>query len=246
MKFTATHLEHLNWALLAQASRVVPMRDIYKGDIGSRVIGMRHDVDDNEGSFDTALRMAQWECDHGYSSTYYLLHDSHYWTTDNLVGALEFEELGHEVGIHVNALAEAFRQRRTPDRILAEALDDLRSVGLRIDGCVAHGDPLCRNEQGKVTFVNDEMFVESPRPELGACDRVLKRENLLLQLEPYPRADFGLAYDANWLPRGNYLSDSGGKWSQPLEQVVDTFGQGQLHMLVHPDHWAGAFAKAAA
>jgi hypothetical protein len=124
--FTARDLEMLDARLFSRADRVVPMRDIWKGDVGRQVLGLRHDVDDNPGSFETALAMAEWEMEHGYSSTYFLLHGSHYWDADHLVRALAFEEMGHEVGIHVNALAEALRQRRSPEWILLEALGDLR------------------------------------------------------------------------------------------------------------------------
>jgi hypothetical protein len=43
------------------------------------------------------------------------------------------------------------------------------------------------------------------------------------------------------LSRGTYLSDSGGRWSQPFEQIAAE-RVGQLHMLVHPDWWGEAFA----
>ena len=239
--FQASDLEELDARLYSQADRVVPMRDIWKGDTGRRVIGLRHDVDDNPGSFETALAMAKWEMEHGYSSTYYLLHGSHYWNADNLWRAVEFEELGHEVGIHVNAIAEALRVRRSPEWILIEALGDLRSVGVRVEGCVAHGDPLCRHRNGKVRFVNDEMFTESPRPEFGKPSRCVINEKIAVLIEPRSRSDFHLGYDANWLPRSNYLSDSGGKWSQPFDLVCKTFGAGQLHVLIHPDWWSNAF-----
>lgn len=243
--FDRRDLEQLDQLLYSRADRVVPMRDIWKGDVGRNVIGLRHDVDAaserTEDAFETALAMAQWEFDHGYSSTYYLLHDSHYWNAENLVRALAFEELGHEVGVHVNALAEGLRRRRSPEWILLQALGDLRSVGLRVDGCVAHGDPLCRGEDGTVRFVNDEMFVESPRPALGPSDRIISTSKCQLRIDPQPRANYHLAYDANWLSRGNYLSDSGGEWSQPFDDVVDAFGNGQLHVLIHPDWWVNAF-----
>ncbi len=233
-------------ALLEQADRVVPMRDIFKGDIGRRVIGMRHDVDDNAGSLDTALRMAEWEFLHGYSSTYYLLHDAWYWKADTveamLVAAERLEEYGHEVGIHVNAVAEGLRRQRDPRHILRDALAELRSA-VRVEGCVAHGDPWCRNADGEVIFVNDEMFTESARREFGAPNRIIQRSGMLLALSPCSRAEFGLLYDANWLPRGNYLSDSGGAWSQNLAGVHQAFGEGQLHVLQHPDWWADAFAQ---
>jgi hypothetical protein len=239
--FLASDLEELHARLYTLADRVVPMRDIYKGDIGRKVIGLRHDVDDNKGSFDTALHMAQWECDHGYSSTYFLLHDSHYWNDDMLCRAPLFEELGHEVGLHVNGIAEGFRQCENPHVIVTKALMELRSSGVRVVGCVAHGDSLCTN--GGDLFVNDEMFTESPRPSCGTPDRTIVRANVAIVLQPVSRAMYGLEYDATWLPRGQYLSDSGGKWSTPFDEVVAAFGSSQLHVLVHPDWWARAFAE---
>ena len=244
--FLAPDLEELHARLYSQADRVVPMRDIWKGDTGSGVLGVRHDVDDNPGSFDTALRMAEWEMEHGYSSTYFLLHGASYWTADNLVRALAFEEMGHEVGVHVNAIAEALRSRRSPEWILLEALGDLRSVGLRIEGCVAHGDELCRDQDGFVTFVNDEMFKECRRPSMGAAVRDVERAGTVVRIEPQPLSDFHLGYDANWIGRGQYLSDSGGRWSRRFDDVVCSFGAGQLHVLVHPDWWSLAFVAVAA
>lgn len=238
--FLAADLDELDERLLSQAERVVPMRDVFMGDSAAGVIGLRHDVDDNPGSFDTALRMAEWEFEHGYSSTYFLLHDSYYWGEEMLVRAPTFEELGHEVGIHVNAIAEALRQVREPGVILAEALTELRSTGVRVDGSVAHGDALCH----KAGFVNDEMFSECVRPAYGAPGRPVEHNGVVYPLEPVPRSVYGLAYDANWLPRELYLSDSSGRWSQPFDDVVAGFGEGQLHVLVHPDWWSMAFAPA--
>jgi hypothetical protein len=235
--FCADDLEELDVRLLSRAKRVVPMRDISKGDTDPRVIGLRHDVDDNVGSFETALRLAEWEFERGYSSTYFLLHGSHYWNEEMLREAPRFEELGHEVGIHVNALAEALRLGRDPHMLLAEALSELRSSGVRVVGCVAHGDPLC-HEAG---FVNDELFSESPRPSLGPPDRTLAYGSSSLRIQPLPRHIYDLEYDANWLPRGDYLSDSGGRWSQSFSAVVQRFGESQLHILQHPDWWREAF-----
>jgi hypothetical protein len=237
--FQRHDLEELDERLLSRARRVVPMYDIARGDIGRETIGLRHDVDDNPGSLTTALRMAEWECERGYSSTYFLLHGSYYW--DEVIRAAPaLEELGHEVGIHVNALAAALRLRTDPHAILAEALGELRSTGVRVVGCVAHGDNLCHS----IGFVNDELFLESPRPDWGAPDRELRHAGIRLPIRPRSRRVYGLLYDANWLPRGNYLSDSSGRWSQPFASVVERFGVGgQLHVLVHPDWWTEAFAR---
>ena len=119
--FQRDDLEQLHTELFSRADRVVPMRDIYKGDRSERVIGLRHDVDDNIGSFWAALQMAQWEFEHGYSSTYFLLHGSHYWGEEMFEQVPQFEELGHEVGLHVNALAEALRIRQDPHAKIGRA-----------------------------------------------------------------------------------------------------------------------------
>lgn len=238
MRFDRRDLEQLDELLYSRAARVVPMRDIWKGDIGHRVIGLRHDVDDNHGSFETALRMAEWEMQHGYSSTYYLLHGASYW--NRIHEAVVFEELGHEVGLHVNGIAEGLRQKRDPAQIVREALGELREF-VRVEGCVAHGDELCRGEDGLLRFVNDEMFLESPRPLCGDPCRIITVGDVALPLSPVSRVEMGLLYDATWLPRGLYLSDSGGRWSRPPSRIAEQFGEAQLHMLVHPDWWAGAF-----
>ncbi len=243
--FRASDLEELHARLYQQADRVVPMRDVWKGDTGHGTLALRHDVDDNPGAFDTALRMAEWEFDHGYSSTYFLLHTAPYWNEDMFCRASMFEELGHEVGIHVNAIAEALRSHRQPAHILRDAVDELRSSGVRVDGCVAHGEQACYDQRGNVRFVNDEMFAESPRPSLGKPDRRIVGPDWSVDLLPVPRAEFGLAYDANWLRRDQYLSDSGGRWSRPFDEVVASFGAGQLHVLVHPDWWGSAFVAVA-
>lgn len=239
--FTPADLEELHTELFSRADRVVPMRDVFMGDTDAKVIGLRHDVDDNPGSFQTALKMAEWEFEHGYSSTYFLLHGSYYWD-EALVEAKRFEELGHEVGIHVNGIAEALRRREDPHRILARAVHELRNAGVRVVGCVAHGDPLC----GKAHFVNDEMFLESPRPRVGAPDRMIEHEGVVCPLQPVSRSVYGLEYDANWLSRGDYISDSGGHWNpreDSFDRAVDHFSEaGQLHMLIHPDWWSEAFA----
>jgi hypothetical protein len=238
--FTASDLEEIDARLYSVADRVVPMLDIANGDIGRNVIGLRHDVDDNAGSFDTALRMAEWEAERGYRSTWFLLHDSHYWP-QALEQAARFKELGHEVGLHVNAIAEALRQRRDPAGVVAEALDDLRSV-VTVKGVVAHGDGLCYRPDGTLRFVNDELFRESPRPSVGEPGRVVAGDDgWWFQLKPVSRANLGIRYDANWLPRSDYLSDSGGQWSQPFDTVASRFGHGQLHVLIHPDWWSDAF-----
>jgi hypothetical protein len=238
--FRPDDLEALDERLLARADRVVPLWDVHSGDRGAGVIGLRHDVDDNPLSFETALAFAEWEFARGYSSTYFLLHSAHYWP-EALEDVPRFVELGHEVGIHVNALAVALVEDADPHAILFRALEELRATGVPVRGCVAHGDALCHAAR----FVNDEIFVESRRPAYGAGDRFLRHADHVIAIEPVSRSLYGLEYDANWLPRDDYLSDSGGEWRTPFDGVVERFAVGDVHLqaLIHPDWWPDAFER---
>jgi hypothetical protein len=222
--------------LLTKATAVVAMRDVHRGATDSRIIGLRHDVDDNAGSLDTAVALAHWQAERGYHATYYLLHGSHYWDTAPETAAI-LDGLGHEVGLHVNAIAESIRTGDNQHVIVAQALSDLRAAA-PIVGCVAHGDQLCHTHR----FVNDEIFTDCPRPGYGSPTRNVGG----VKIDPRPLSDFNLLYEANRLSRGDYLSDSGCRWSQPFEEVAEAFpARGQLHILQHPDWWAEAFAPVA-
>jgi hypothetical protein len=156
---------------------------------------------------------------------------------------------GHEVGIHTNALAESLRTGIDPDVILEQALRDLRALGVQVRGVVGHGDPLCNRDRGdgEGTFVNDEQFVECARPNQGAPDRVISRGSKVLRLTARPLAAFGLEYEAVRAGANPVrVSDSGGQWSTPFEQVLAELWQRQLHVLWHPDWWGDAFPAAVA
>jgi hypothetical protein len=222
-----------------RAVAVVPMEDIYDhhtwnvvGPPGKPlVLGLRHDCDN---VIAPAVHMARWEADHGYRSTYYVLHSAPYWQDKpTLQAALEvIASCGHEIGIHNDAITVALQTGRDAGEVLNEATEELRSYGHRIRSTVAHGHALC----GVKRYVNDELFRECYRSDYGDVAR--------LSVAPYRLADFGLDFDANWLPRGDYLSDSGGRWSQRFEDVAAAWpSKGQLHLLVHPDWWEHAFTR---
>lgn len=242
--FRASDLAELDARLYSRAQAVVAMEDVLDtGRAVDRTIGLRHDVDNVIG---VAACMAEWEAERGYRSTYFILHTAPYWQNKPLLErSLErIAGAGHEIGFHVNALAEACRTGRDPLELLEEGLDELRSYGHRVRGVVAHGDGACYALGGGLRFVNDELFTESPRPEVGAPDRVIA--GTTIRLAPVSRARYGLEYDPNWLPRADYLSDSGGRWSQPFDVVAERFAHagGRLHMLVHADWWTQAFPNA--
>lgn len=231
--FQPQDLDELDDRLLARATAVVPMREVAAGKTHPSIIGLRHDVDN---VLPPAVAMAEWEADRGYRSTYFILHTAPYWQDKpTLVAGLDrIAECGHEIGFHVNAITEAIKTGGDPILIADKALAELRDYGHEVTGVVAHGDPYCYRHR----YINDEIFTESPRPDMGpACRNIAG-----VELEPISRAWFELEYDPNWLPRGKYLSDSGGQWSSPFDDIAGGWpGYGQLHMLVHPDWWGEAF-----
>ncbi len=265
--FRADDLRLLDETFLARAKRVVAMEDVYAGDKGANVIGLRHDCDSG-GSLATAVEMARWELEHGYRSTYYVLHTSPYWDAPDFEDMLEqIAGYGHEIGIHTDALAESFVTGEDPDLILERAIKRLRNLGYRVRGVAGHGNAICNRDAGpgEEWFANDEQFVECRRTYLGgkpmgSATRSITRGNITRNLAPRPLADFGLEYEALWLSVPFYfrLSDSGGRWNdEGFTEIADTFAAQldvdapatgkshprQLHILQHPDWWARAFTE---
>ncbi len=232
--FMPSDLDELG-EFLGRADAVVPMSEIADGNHDERVIGMRHDVDNEIMS---SVSMALWEQKRGYRSTYFILHTAPYWQDKRRLRAalVAIHGMGHEIGFHINAITEAIETGEHPLDIAYDAVDELRSYGYPVRGVVAHGDNACYEHH----FINDEIFTESARPDYGAPDRVVGG----VKLEPVSRSELGFDYDPNWLPRSEYLSDSGGRWSQSFEAVAARFpGSGQLHMLVHPCWWDEALIR---
>lgn len=239
--FKVADLAELDDRLLERALAVVPMRAIHAGQQNPLLIGLRHDVDN---AIQPAVEFAHWEAERGYTSTYFILHTAPYWDDKQLLrrSLEEIASLGHEIGIHSNAIAASLLRGGDPVDILAEAIDELRGYGYEISGTVAHGDRLCYAEDGsRVRFVNDEIFRECARPTIGEQGR---------EIAGFPTAraslaDFGLDYDANWIGSRQYLSDSGGIWRDPgFDATADGFPfDRQLQILIHPDWWTQAFVE---
>jgi hypothetical protein len=232
--FQRDDLEELDDLLYSRARAVVALQEVHAGNERSDVIALRHDVDN---SFEPVAKLARWEASRGYRATYFVLHTAAYWIDEPFfrAGLEEIAVLGHEIGLHANALTVALLTGQDPHELLWEAADRLREWGFTVRGVAPHGDQLCH----KAGYVNDEQFSECVRPGMGAFNRVLTYQGRTLQLAPLPLSAFGFAYEAYRLPKGHYLSDSGGVWSEP----VTAFGfERQLHVLQHPDWWAQALS----
>lgn len=235
---------------------VVAMREIHRGNRDPRVIGLRHDVDNHPKALDTAVALAHWEAERGYRSTYFLLHTARYWRDGRWkAAALEMADLGHEIGLHLDAIASCLEKRGgDPFDLVDGALDEMRMEGLEVIGVVAHGNrPVCVD----ANFANDELFLECVRPQNGAPDRELTYHGRTVKLAPRSLADFDLEYESIGLrqytdakgtvrtrPNQLYNTDSGGEWYYPFEDTIREFRgliDGQLHLLLHPDWWHEAF-----
>lgn len=252
--FTREDLAELG-EFYSTAHAVVSMREVLAGNRDPRVIAVRHDVDNHEQALATAVELARWEASHGWRSTYFLLHTARYWKDGRWREAAEtIALLGHEIGLHVDAVAYALEHGGDPHEIVEEALDQLRDAGHTVIGIVGHGNPLCH----LAGFANDEQFTECVRHDMGAPDRTLRHKGRTLKLDPRPLSDFGLQYESIGLrcyegddgimhtrPGQVYNTDSGRRWYYPFEETIAAFNaitDGQLHLLVHPDHWYPAFA----
>lgn len=233
---------------------VVSMREVLAGNRSPRVVGLRHDVDNHVEALATAVELAKWEAEHDWRSTYFLLHTAKYFKDGRWRAAAEtMADLGHEIGLHVDAIAHALEFGGDPHEMVSEALVEMRAEGHEVIGVVGHGSQVCR----RAKFANDEQFVECVRHDMGEPDRELTFRGRTLKLDPRPLADYGLLYESIGLrcyeyggimrtrPNQLYNTDSGGRWYYPFEETVlefEALRDGQLHLLIHPDHWHEAFA----
>lgn len=244
--YTVKDLEELE-RFLNQAKAVIPMRESVEGKHGGQYVAMRHDIDHDP---DHALRFAEWEFERGFHSTYFMLHTAWYWGNQDLSPILDrMLELGHEIGLHIDAIGKALSEgiglgilepdvrkdappeileetfaelRQRAAEIMHEELGWLRSNGFEIVGSCQHGGVEVSNYQ----IPNTDVY------------------------EAFPLDKFDLTYEAYFEHRkdtNQYYSDNHGSWHRggdpvevctpPREWPAPAEGQRQPQILVHPCHW---------
>jgi hypothetical protein len=110
----------------------------------NKILGIRHDIDSD---LETALKLARIEHRQGISSTYYVLHTAQYYWSDYLQKRStrclrilrEIQELGHEIGLHNDALGVLLETGVSPIETLKKELDFLRGSSLSVTGTASHG-----------------------------------------------------------------------------------------------------------
>ncbi|MEZ5773317.1 MAG: hypothetical protein R3D33_01005 [Hyphomicrobiaceae bacterium] len=236
----------------------VPVRDLLADRQAKDVVALRHDVDYD---IDVALEAAHWEWKAGRRASYYILHGAAYWDDPRLIDkCLQLEDYGHEVGLHVNLLAEWWSGRIDDvEGGLARLIDRFRSAGIRLTGIAAHGDRLCY-EAG---FTNYWPFAElrpadpsltearvtaegTPAREADRVihyppdgDAITRPDGARFPLWSVKLADHGLDYEASRLPIDHYFSDSGGTWKRSPDPLSVPFDGGRRLVLMHPLYWRG-------
>lgn len=197
-------------------------------------VALRHDVD---WSIENAFAMATLEYELGLRSTYFLLHPDGRITDRNYFGHIEggqlvidprlFEwasrliDLGHEVALHNDLISLALATRRQPAEFLEQIVEAFTRKGMPLAGSVAHGSRTCR----ELGYMNYQIFEELQHlhvavdyqnsPEL--FDR-FNEVRVVLDGHEVPKfnlrmADYGLKYEANFVPWEVYVSDSSAHWS---------------------------------
>lgn len=240
---------------LAHFGATVTVRELDR-DRRRRGVALRHDVDHDLA---LALDMAFWEHRAGIRATYYLLPTAPYWGPDVGAAARQFEDYGHEVGLHLNALAQWWGgEVDDPVIPVTSALEELRSAGASVVGTSAHGDRRCYEG----AFINYWLFSEV-RPEWsesaedglsaeGVPDpsgsfrirypsdsRLRRPDGRTFHLWSIRRADLGLEHEAVKVPTDRYFTDSGGSWSRSPDPLDHDLRSGRHQILIHPEYWRG-------
>ena len=233
----------------------VPMSVLHKFPKKKGCIALRHDVDHN---IDIALEMAYHENKIGAKATYFLLPTAHYWHDDELIEkCLQLQDYGHEVGLHVNILAQwVSGETDDPEKTLNEQLNRLRNGGIHVTGIAAHGDRRCYEHNFSNYWCfnelrpNDPFLFESGRSAEGLVvgqpnyqllypkeNNLVRFDSLNFPLWSISMRKFKLDYHAWHVPHDRYFSDSGGGWLRTANPLNYKLDNERWQVLMHPIHW---------
>jgi hypothetical protein len=229
---------------------------------GRQIVLLRHDIDH---SAIEAHKMAEMEASLGIYSSYYVLTSDvavlekgevKWWgdpkkQKEGLVLLNEMQGMGHEVGLHYDALGHHLKTGESMEKHLRDTLGQLRDSGLDIQGCAAHGSRILTDlRRGQRPIGTDEHITLDPRKYVSYNiwkDREVDSfEYCSLWLE-----DFGLRYEAylihlDWYYADGHTGEHAVKHPKKFagleasEIPRDAAAQGQvMQALFHPIKWKG-------
>lgn len=243
---------------LSHFQGTVTLRDFNKQAEVPGLCALRHDVDHD---LDLALEMAHREHQLGFKASYFILPSAPYWGADKrfLDKCLQLQDYGHEVGLHINSLAEWVSGATSDIRAsLAQQLHLLRNSGIDLTGIAAHGDKLCYEHNlsnywcFKELRPDDPYVAENGRTAEGPYEADMTPRLLYPQDHVAHRPDgqtfdlwsismssLGLEYHAWHTKFDRYFSDSSGGWKRTPDPIQSTRGPERWQVLIHPEHWRG-------
>jgi len=185
----------------------VSFKDIVEGQYNKKekIWVLRHDIC-TKNELNKALLIAKAEQMNGIKSTYFLLPESEYfdYSKELIYCCKYFEELGHSVGLHNNAVTSWFKAKKSKSikKILYEPLDFLRKNNIEIIGTST-----C--ETNKIVgykYFNYEIWEELNEKK----NEIFKRD--VFDLPKISLKELGLKYEAFFIDYVIYLSDFTGNW----------------------------------
>lgn len=243
---------------LSHFKETVTLRDFNQRSDTPGLCGLRHDVDHD---LDLALEMAHKEHQLGIKASYFILPSAPYWQADKqlLDKCLQLQDYGHEVGLHVNSMAD-WVSGVTDDitASLTQQLNFLRHAGIDLTGIAAHGDKLCYEHNLSNYWCFEELRPESPytvengrtaegpheadlAPRLQyPVDHLARRpDGSTFPLWSVSMQSLGLDYHAWHTKFDHYFSDSAGGWKRTPDPIEVARGNERWQVLIHPEHWRG-------
>ncbi len=228
-----------------------------------KILFLRHDVDHDPL---LALEMAKVEHSLAIKSTYFLLStdtlkpwmDSPVLKEKFFAVAKEIQSLGHEIGLHYDAIGDFLYGDINPVENIKETLSQFSENQIHIVGCSAHGSYRTR----EITSTNYSL----PFPqkyinyniwkELNPHLNQIEHEGNHIILPSCFLSDIGLQYEAYFVYHDCYLSDTGGAFWRvekkfntsfeniPIEHGFDIFNHlsclpknSIIQLLIHPIWW---------
>ena len=252
-------------SLLDHLGYTGPIQGLVKGGIIRRLLGLsrfdnnyrglRHDIDHDTG---VALDMAIYEEKIGLRATYYFLHTHAYNNQPNFIDRLiQIQDLGHEVGVHLDALGSWYRhETNSPIEDLERWLDTVRKAGINVIGSAAHGSRSCyqggfanhwiwEEESFNIPSLINGCYNAEGRPEsdpkfqikYNPNNEIIRADGKTFGLWSCSLKQLGLWYEASSIDTDFYWSDSGGSWTRSDDPRGSNLRNGTHQILIHPWWW---------